>query len=113
MMETGYNGYANYETWSVSLFIDNESREAIREATRAARKGTDALKDWFEEYFLTDENGEMYGNMVVQQFLNAAMGEVDWAELVDHYTCEEDDFEEETEYEYDYLEAADGEEEDF
>jgi hypothetical protein len=93
-----YNGWKNYETWSVALFIDNESNECIREARRAAKRDTwgDALKEWFEEYFLTDpETGEPYGNAVVRQFLSAAMSEVAWKEVRDHYINEEGNDDEE------------------
>jgi hypothetical protein len=88
--DTTYNGWTNYATWSVALFIDNESNECIQDAARAALVDDygDALKTYVEEYFLTDpETGDYLGgmNLFVQQLIGAAMSAVNWRELHGHY----------------------------
>jgi hypothetical protein len=83
-MANGYSGYTNYETWTVALFIDNESNECIKDAVRSALQDSygDALKEYVEEYFLGDNDSY---NLFVQQMLGAAMSEVNWKELHDLY----------------------------
>ena len=108
----GYNGWANYETWSVALIVDNDEplyhlrRELVAEAAETAlgeweagdvfteaeavRYGVaDALKAWItgegEEAIVTDRGGLAY---LWAQLLGAAMSEVDWSELADAWTAE-------------------------
>ena len=93
-----YNGWKNYETWAVNLWIDNEEgtqtlwAENTADVWRAARMYpsggftvsetarlnlTAALKDWAEE------SAPDLGASVWADLLNAALGEVDWTELAD------------------------------
>jgi len=95
-----YQGWKNYETFSMALFIDNDRnyyetalstvQEAIR-GVRGARKRwdesgiteaklatADALKEWFEE-----EMPELEGPW--SSLLNSAFEEIDWIELAEHY----------------------------
>jgi hypothetical protein len=94
--EKGYNGWSNYETWAVKLWIDNEQgtyeywREMTREAWENAEEDrrypsqtrkesatcmlADMLKDEHEE-----AKPEVTG--VFADLLNAAMSEVDWYEI--------------------------------
>jgi len=93
--QKGYNGWANYETWSVALLIDNEQgsqdywRERALEMRRSAEPTevldkaaaarynlTDALK---EEH---DENNPLAGTgTVYEQLLGGALSEVYWDEI--------------------------------
>ena len=86
-MADGYNGWQNYETWSVHLFVTNESWECTLDATRAALQDAygDALKGWVEETFTVDHETDMVagGNLFIQQMLGAAMSEVNWQEVRD------------------------------
>lgn len=99
MTKNEYNGYYNYETWNISLWIDNEqssqeywaerAREALENAIqnraseqiaslppedRAAINLADALKDEHEESL-----PELTG--FAADLLNAAMSEVNWHEI--------------------------------
>lgn len=106
--EKGYNGWKNYETWNVSLWIDNEEGsmhywhgaaseawdegEYKRTYSSQTRKESaacilaDRLKNEFEE--AQPEVTGMWANL-----LNAAMSEVDWYEIAENLL---EEFEEET-----------------
>jgi len=94
-----YNGWTNYETWAVKLWMDNEEptyrywKEAAEEAwaeakadkpfTRSERARldlADRLKNAIDEGMPEDiskaVNASMYGDL-----LNAALSEVNWQEI--------------------------------
>lgn len=95
-MSNRYNGWANYETWLVSLHIDNDQYEQERWAERAedllkGRDHTDddvlvnvsydlskEIKDDHEESY--SEAMEKIGGVHVDM-LRAAYSEVDWLEI--------------------------------
>ena len=109
MADTKYNGWTNYETCNVDLWITNEqgsseywqevasdiwddstAGEAYSSETRkesSARKLADRLKDQFEE-----DKPEVTGMWA--DLLNAAMSEVDWYEIAENML---EEFEEEAE----------------
>jgi hypothetical protein len=91
---SGYNGWANYETWAVKLWMDNDqgsqeywadvAREALAQpndsevltdAENARYVLADRLKDEFEE------NSPIQDATVYADLLNAALGSVDWSEI--------------------------------
>lgn len=82
MTRTDYNGWTNYETWVVNLWIDNEEgsytywREVAAEATDIAEL-SGALKDYHEEA-LPEVEG------FAADLLGAAMSEVNWDEIAAH-----------------------------
>jgi hypothetical protein len=92
-MSKGYNGWVNYETWLVALWLDNDCgssdywREVAEELWdeedpgRSQRLLADRLKDEVMEG--QPELTGMYADM-----LNAAFSEVDWDEIASHY-CED------------------------
>lgn len=93
----GYNGYTNYETWAVCLWLDNdeglynESRDRARqtlvdcaddadnptedEINTAVHKTADEMKDWLQE-MMPDLGASLWSDL-----LNAALSEVDWYEV--------------------------------
>jgi hypothetical protein len=101
-----YNGWTNYETWCVNLWMSNDqgSDEYFRELAQevydeaekedradgsplftrtevATRTLADRLKDQFEE-----QQSELTGVMgVFADLLGAALSEVDWYEIAEHY----------------------------
>lgn len=110
-----YNGWKNYETWSVALIVDNERglyeqrREMARQAwdeaepdrseyhtrSQGARYAfADALKDWVEEQVEVKNEGYGQGDrdawgMLCAQLIGAALSEVDWTEIADNWLNEE------------------------
>ena len=85
MTNKTYNGWANYETWNVALWIDNEtlgSYETARDMARHARDARDlakALQSWIED-MAPDLGASMFSDL-----LAAALGEVNWDEIAGHY----------------------------
>ena len=105
MADNGYNGWSNYETWNVKLWIDNEQGdyEYWRERTQDLWESNDHdkadtagdLSKELESYF--DENKpEVSGTYA--DLLGAALSEVDWYEIAEEMISDED-FEEEPEEE--------------
>jgi hypothetical protein len=100
--DTRYNGWTNYETWAVKLWIDNEQGdyEYWREQTRdvietcadkfpnqyadkeANERMTlsDRLREWHEdraESFMANQAS------VFADLMNAALGAVEWREIAE------------------------------
>lgn len=106
-----YNGWTNYETWAVALWIDNEqgTQEAIRELVRNTIDGlnqdntprtdltesdfkhlrvcavADELKDWLEQMQEEELGNERVRWGLFNDLLNAALSEVDYFELARVY----------------------------
>jgi hypothetical protein len=88
-MSEGYNGYRNYETFTVSVELTNnrglEGLEAAREVLRGLIASHEyryealyAFRDWFEESEnLPDGEGGKIIGTIVAAFLEA----VDWGEV--------------------------------
>ena len=91
-MSDGYNGWSNYETWNVKLWLDNEqgSYDECRDMARRARS-VNALADQLKD--MIHEAAPDLGASMFSDLLNAALGEVDWDEIAEAYYTEahEDD----------------------
>lgn len=98
MSDNKYNGWTNYETWAVKLWMDNDqgSQEHWNEAAQDAwgtAKGNEDNRDEASRDArialaerLKDEHEEAapdLKNTVWADLLNAAIGEVDWHEIAD------------------------------
>jgi hypothetical protein len=104
--EQGYNGWKNYETWAMALWIDNDqgSYTYARELMDGAEPNAtsvayaldrdpagvlaDALKDWQEECMYDWEEIDSRPASVFTDLLHAAFGEVDWYEIAENYLSE-------------------------
>jgi len=95
-----YNGLTNYETWCVNLWMsndqgsdeyyretaqeiydDSESDKTFTREERATLTLSDRLKDEFEE-----QQSELTGiTGVFADLLGAALSEVNWHEIAEHY----------------------------
>jgi len=104
-----YNGWTNYETWCVNLWIENEpgtydySRNLARDALEAARDEADdspssltvkeravriladRLLEWVEGDLVPN-----LGDTLAADLLGAALSEVNWDEIASHYVEEEE-----------------------
>jgi hypothetical protein len=92
-----YNGWTNYETWNVNLWIDNEQgsynywREVAQETWDAAEAdGTfsreeRAVFDLSERLKSETEDGAPdLGASMWSDLLSAALSEVNWREIAEH-----------------------------
>lgn len=87
MSDRTYNGWTNYETWLVNLWMSNDeySESAMRDAIREG--GADALKDLVMEMVTAG----VESSSLTADLLGAALCEVNWREIAEHYTDDDDD----------------------
>jgi hypothetical protein len=90
--QQGYNGWSNYPTWCVSLWLGNdrplydETRRRLRGLTQR-HEAADALKT-----FVRDELAPDLGASFAADLLGYALDEVDWIEIVDAWREDAADF---------------------
>jgi hypothetical protein len=92
-MET-YNGWTNYETWAVKLWMDNDQGSQEYWAERAKEMDVydleQALKDEHEEFMPENIRPSVYGDL-----LQAALDSVNWREVAESIKDEADEENEE------------------
>ena len=97
--ETGYNGYTNYETWNVALWMDNDpgEHEAMRDLAREAkanpienqymaedRRIVSTLQDSLKAYYEEQAESWMPGQAsCFADLFNSALGQVNWYEIAE------------------------------
>ena len=104
--ERGYNGWTNYETWAVSLWLDNEQSSYLywREQTARHRQEAPNASGVRREIVTEEEAARCsLANQLKEEvmdasplseaslyadLLGAALSEVDWMEIVDHWLAE-------------------------
>lgn len=96
-MGEGYNGYANYETWLVNLWLDNsqadqdwwsERTQAAIEAAESepcARGAAIGLLSTELREFVEEMASETKLDGLLSDLLNAAIAAVNWEELARNY----------------------------
>lgn len=84
--ETGYQGWKNYETFSVALAIDNDSGD-LDNACEIARENNEPLDCGLEIRRLVEESAQnlLDEPTLAATLLNAALDRVDWREVGQHY----------------------------
>ena len=85
-----YNGYYNYETWLVSLHIDNEQyyEREVQNLANTARNQyelANSIKNFVEENMIKDDKGEDITNCFLTDLIGSALSEVNWQELAEGY----------------------------
>lgn len=85
MTRKEYNGWANYETWLVNLWLDNDqsTQEQVIEICMEERglyQAAEALKEFVESFPEVEEATSKAS--FVCDLINASLSEVDWCEIV-------------------------------
>lgn len=92
MTDSTYNGWTNYETWLVALWLDNSegAQESTREQARECIEDAEGDKDeatYALEQIIKDAHEDYAPSLdgVYADLLNAALSSVDWREIARHY----------------------------
>ncbi len=101
-----YNGWSNYETWTVSLWLDNEEssyrywrEQALSCRHEASQSSNDLQGNWTpQEMALTNladrlkcavtEQAPLQEPGMYSDLLAAALSEVSWTEIAEHWIDE-------------------------
>ncbi len=95
-MADGYNGWKNWETWNVNLWIDNEyplyqQKVAFLRAPRkwGAELAAHDVRTFVESVF-PDGTPDMQRDE--KETVAEQMDKVDWAELTEHFVAEASEY---------------------
>ena len=80
-----YNGYENYQTWAVALWLDNDesTSDLISDIIKHARSDYDAanqLKDIIEDMNPLANQASMFADI-----LNSALSDVNYLEIIESH----------------------------
>jgi hypothetical protein len=78
---SAYNGWANYETWCVHLWLSNTQKDYLTIKNLIAKKkdvytASQAIKAHVEKLHPLRDRSSLFADL-----LNAALSEVDWVEI--------------------------------
>lgn len=80
-----YNGWTNYETWLVNVWLTNDPW-AYEESMNKAEEGVEAFRQWVEEFVWlgvgVDEGTEVQA-CAATDLIKSALSVVNYRELVD------------------------------
>jgi hypothetical protein len=83
-----YNGWKNYETWLVNLWIDNDGG-AYYWAERAEEvRDVSDLADEMETYYTALADEAIPSQGMFHDLFNSALREVSWYDIAEHYINE-------------------------
>jgi hypothetical protein len=93
MTDTQYNGWNNYETWCVNLWLTNEpdTESGLRSLSQMAASlywRADRLKDYVNEMAPID-NASLFTDL-----LQASLQSVDWREIIENHEHDDNNEEE-------------------
>jgi len=92
-----YNGWTNYETWLIALWMDNnglsehfntraqEIYDECKDKDETTQKLAEEIEQHHEEQI--EQNGVPNAGWIAD-LINAAMKEVNWHEIAEHYADE-------------------------
>jgi hypothetical protein len=87
-MEKTYNGWKNYETWLVALWIDNDgAADYWAERAEEVRDVSD-LANEMEAYYTEMASEVIPSQGMFNDLFNSALREVSWYDIAEHYINE-------------------------
>ena len=114
--DASYNGWTNYETWSVALIMDNDQGLYSMRCEQAQQlyndaepewdwqskedKATNDLADWLKDFIVDEYAPDLSAlplGMLYGQLLSGALSDVNWQEIARHWIEEVDKEEAEAE----------------
>jgi len=83
-MKTSYNGYSNYETWAVNMWLnaDPYSQDMLQHIIQAFETVSEQAEE-LERNVMADDNYLGGESSMWADLLHAAVGRVDWREIVE------------------------------
>lgn len=98
---TSYQGWENYATWAVALWIDNSEgdQEYITELVNSCEnvyRAGDALEQWADDALDMWMEGRKSAGLF-NDLLTWALGQTNWIEVAEHFWDEELHKEDDTE----------------
>lgn len=105
MTEKTYNGWTNYETWLVALWMDNEHgtysdrcemaefiwRRSDEDNEDRSRDARIKMSDWVESYVRDMVPNSLPG--FISDLVGSALSDVDWREIADNWLSEQEGYE--------------------
>ena len=94
--DTTFNGWVNYETWVVNLWLTNDEHTSKQLDNiiknfigrgRRANKLADLVQEWMYDYI--DKSQGFNGNGMFVDLLRSAVDNVSWSAIIEHH---ENDF---------------------
>ena len=84
-----YNGWKNYETWLVNLWIDNDQgfSDTWRERAEEVRDTYD-LSCEMQQFYTELAETEIPASGMFADLFNSALREVSWYDIAEHYINE-------------------------
>jgi hypothetical protein len=79
-----YNGWTNYETWAVKLWLDND-QGTNEDMNRLGRQAIDAYKLSKQIQEFVEEGNPLPNAGLYTDLLNGALSEVNWYEIAEAY----------------------------
>jgi hypothetical protein len=78
---TGYNGWSNYETWLVALWLNHDEAsynalKALKAEDKSEYRKAESLEELVRELYEFEPVG------IVADLVNSAFGRVNWVEIV-------------------------------
>lgn len=80
---SSYNGWSNYETWVVNLWLnENERSQQVLLTAQSVSSEAYEQADWLRERLSLQLDDEIETPCLWQDLLRHAFGQVDWLEIV-------------------------------
>jgi hypothetical protein len=84
-MSDRYNGYTNYETYLVSLWLSNNESSYHYWKEQGETASPSALADAMEDEFTQAAETDLDDSFALLDLLKAALGRVNWFEVAEQY----------------------------